>query len=464
MSVRRSLLILAILAIVIPLVVTLVSASQISNQQAEQAAFAEALQTHPVEMGRVERVVEALGSVEADEVVDLRFARSGRIADVFVKEGDYVDAGTPIAMLENESEIIAYEQALTNLTIAELRYLDTADVDEDDIRIAEAAVQSALGAYQAVQDRVTDEDIAAAELRYQETVEAFRAAEEARRNAGGLNREGIDMLDARIGEASFNMEIARLEVEELRNANEGELGAAYGRVVQAQRQLDQVRAGADEFDLARREVDILEAEASIDDAREAFDDTILLAPFAGYVSAMDVEVGQVVDPGTRIVEMTDVTPLVVEADIDEVDIRDVSVGMPARIEVDALDDQEFAATLDYVAPEGRDVGSVVNYEVEFTLIDQDPAIRAGMTADANVVLEIREDVLVVPNRFVRRDPRDETRGVVSLLEADGTLTEREVALGLRGDANTEIVSGLTVGETVAIDPDNVNNVTSFFGG
>jgi HlyD family secretion protein len=461
MSVRRSLIVLAILALALPVIVSVVSANQAATEQAQRQQAVANLERYTVEPGRVELSVSARGGIASEEVSDLSLTMGGQIASVYVAEGDYVLAGEPLVMLANETEQISYTRAIINLEIAHLRFQDTREVDEDDVRVAEAQVQAARAAYQAVDDRVTEDNIRAAELRYQQAQEALIAAEQARRVAS-IDENGLALLDAQIGEASFNLEIARLELEELRRSNQGELGASYATILQAEQRLAQVQAGADEFALEERRINIEDALTSVQQAEKDFYDTILVAPFDGVVSELNVEVGQVVNASEPLVQLTDITPLRMEGQVDEVDISQVTEGMIAHVEIDPLDDRVIRGEVTDIAPRGRSVNGIVNYDVDIALSEEDADVRAGMTAEAFIVVESRENVLVVPNVYIRRDGRGSSTGFVSTLNPDGTLREIEVTLGLRGDDVTEIQSGLSEGDLIVRDLSAIDNTTSFF--
>lgn len=461
MSVRRSLIVLAILALALPVIVSAVTANQAATEQAQRQEAVANLERYIVEPGRVELTVSARGRIEADEVTDLSFTQSGQIHTLFVAEGDYVLAGEPLVMLDNEMEQIAYSRSVLNLEVAHLRFTDTREVDLDDVRVAEARVQAARSAYQAVDDLVTDDDVRAAELRYQQAEQALIAATQARRVAS-IDANGIALLDAQIGEASFNMEIARLQLEELRGSNRGELGAAAAGITQAEQELERVRAGATEFQLERAQINIADALTNVQQAEEDFYDTIIVAPFDGVVSRLDVELGQIVNPGELIVQMTDITPLHMEGQVDEVDISEVGEGMTARVEIDPLDDLPIQGEVSDIAPQGRSVNGIVNYDVDFDLTEENPDVRAGMTAEAFIVVESADNVLVVPNAFIRRNLSDSSAGAVSTLNPDGTLREIEVEIGLRGDDFTEVRAGLSEGDLIVRDLSGIDNTTSFF--
>jgi multidrug efflux pump subunit AcrA (membrane-fusion protein) len=109
----------------------------------------------------------------------------------------------------------------------------------------------------------------------------------------------------------------------------------------------------------------------------------------------------------------------------------------------------LAATLEQIALVPTNENGIVNYDVGVRLDQSDPRVRVGMTAEATAVVESRQDVLVVPNQYIRLD-RVLDKAFVNLLNPDGTLTEVEVTLGLQGDDNSEILSGVSEGDVIAI--------------
>jgi multidrug efflux pump subunit AcrA (membrane-fusion protein) len=87
--------------------------------------------------------------------------------------------------------------------------------------------------------------------------------------------------------------------------------------------------------------------------------------------------------------------------------------------------------------------------VRVRLDDADPHVRMGMTAEATAVVESRQNVLVIPNQYIRLD-RVLDKAYVSVPEPDGTLREIEVTLGLQGQDTSEIVAGLREGNVIAV--------------
>lgn len=462
MSVRRTLIILIIFTLAMPAVASVLRSNQ---QAADTVARVEALatlETYVVKQGTILVTIPAVGTIEAEETAGLSLLTSGQIEEIFVQPGDYVEAGTPLMRLKNRIQVIAYEQANLNYESAVRQYEDLLVVDDDEIAIAEANLNSARGSYTSVANAVSPEQLTAAQLQYEQAQVALDGAQKARYEASPeLTDEALALLDARIGEASFNAEAARLRVENLGSSNSGELGAAGARIAQAERELERARTGASEFELAQAQIVIDQATAQLDQAHLAYDRTILTAPFTGVVATMDVEVGQRISAGIPLVNLVDITPLSISGKIDEIDLRLVQEGLYAQVEMDALPNMILDAEVTQLGTSGRNINGVVSYDIDLKLDTADARIRPGMTAEANIIVEQINDVLTVPNRFIQLD-RDRSAFYVNILMPDDTLQQREVTIGTRGDDNTEILSGLQTGETIAFTP--LVEVPAFLGG
>lgn len=232
MLVRRSLVVLTILTVLLPYVVFSVRASQSKN-----GASTQNLQYYTVQKGSLDVDVTAIGTVEAQSIANVSFTQPGRVVEVLAEPGDTVFAGDVLARQASDSEQIEYNRAALAVQLAELQKQDLLEPSDDsDVKIAEANVTSAWGAYLGIQNAVTPEDIQAAELKYQQAQQTQTDALVNRTHAdGGQVDQAYQLLDAQVGEATFNAEIARLQLESLKNGNSGALNAAYARVIQAQK-------------------------------------------------------------------------------------------------------------------------------------------------------------------------------------------------------------------------------------
>jgi HlyD family secretion protein len=459
MFVRRSLIVLLLITFSLPLCILLISAQQIvAGQQTLQN-----LQFYTVEAGTVQLLINGIGQVGAESVADISFTQAGRVAEVLVQSGDYVLAGDVLARLDQQSEQLAYDQAVLQLELANLQREDLLEpVDEDDIRIAQANVDSAWGAYLGIQNAVSPEDLQAAELRYQQAQQAYDDAIRERSEADGDQPEqAYQLLDAQVGSASFNAEIARLQLQDLQNGNQGQLNAAYARVVQAQRELERVQSGPTQQQLDQVNIAVEQAQLSVDRSAQSLADMNVVAPFDGVISLVNVEVGSLGSPALPAFQLTDVTPLHVTVQIDEVDIRNVTENMPATIELDALPALALPAVIERIALVGSNNNGIISYEVRLRLDVSDPRVREGMTAEASVVIEEVNQVLLVPNQYIRLDRQLDT-AFVDIVNEEGRLEEVEIQLGLQGEETSEVLSGLSAGTVLAVDLGGDN--LGIFGG
>jgi RND family efflux transporter MFP subunit len=450
MSVRRSLVVLFFLIVGLPIVIF--GRSNLPSTQGDQLILSN-LQLYEIRQGTVSQTVTALGNIEANEVVALSFLVPGRVAEVLIQANEYVLPGDELIRLENETQQLQYQQALVTLDQALLEYDDLLTVDETTVQLAEASVDAAFGAYLSAANAVSEGDVRAAEIAYEQ---ALARAEELRldrdRIGGqfGADSNAYTAADARYGEATFQAEIARLQAEELRTASAPQAYAAYARYLEAQAQLEQTLAGPTQAELDAAETNITQAENQLERAETTFARTILQTPIEGVVSALNVEPGALIAPAATVVEVTDISPLGLTVQVDEIDVGLVDVGLAVRVELDGLPDVQFPATVSSVAPLGTPSGGIVSYDVGIALQTDDLRVRVGMTAEATIVIEEQPDVLVVPNLYVRRE-RSTDRTFVNVLREDNTLEEVEVTLGMQGRDTSEVIDGLEEGDLVAID-------------
>jgi len=196
------------------------------------------------------------------------------------------------------------------------------------------------------------------------------------------------------------------------------------------------------------------SQARIDAARARLEKTQLKAPFAGTVAEINGEIGEFVTPSPvgiptpPAVDVVDTSCLYITAPIDEVDAPRVREGMPARVTLDAFRDRSFPAHVRRVAPYVLDVEKQARtVEVEAEIDDVgDALLLPGYSADVEVILAERADVLRVPTRALVEGKR------VYVLE-DGRVRAREVQTGVGNWEYTEITGGLDAGARVILSVD-----------
>ncbi len=451
MHIRRSIVVLALVTLVLPVVIFARRAQRDGNSADAQLAVESAtLQQYTVTAGEIELLVSAVGAVEPDRTLSMSFTTPGRIAEINVVAGQRVMAGDVLMRQVDETQRLALESAELVFATAQLEKerLLTGPT-EAQLAVAEANIDAAIGAYNSIANAVTAERIQAAELSYQAAQQAVVDAQAERATSGG-SPESIALLDARVGSASFNAEIARLNLETARQGSSAQQGAAWARVQQAEAQRDQVLAGATQAQLDAADVSMARAQINFDRAQRGLAEMQLVAPFEGVVAALTAEIGGIAVPGLTVIEVADLMPLRVRVQVDEIDVRQVRAGMDARVRVDALPSLDIPARLESVAFTPTIDNGIVTYDVEVIIPDADARVRVGLTAEAQVIIERRGGVLVVPNQYIRLDRRT-GEAFVQLLRVDGRIEEVPVLLGLQGVDASEITSGVQQGDVVVVD-------------
>lgn len=232
--------------------------------------------------------------------------------------------------------------------------------------------------------------------------------------------------------------------------------------VASEDRLDELRY---RFDSARvacegARAELARAEAQRRAAETELGKTVIVAPFAGIVAEVNVEVGEWVTPSPPlltsppVIDLIDPTSIFVSAPMDEVDSGAIRPGLPVKLTVDSRPGETFAGSVLRVAPYVLDE-EAQNRTLEIEVEIDDPAIAEtllpGTSADAEVILEARGDVLRVPTSALLRNER------VLVLDG-GQLVEREVAVGLRNWQFAEVKKGLSEGEQVVVALDRLEIV------
>ncbi len=198
------------------------------------------------------------------------------------------------------------------------------------------------------------------------------------------------------------------------------------------------------------------ADARVDVTKAHLERTQLRAPFAGVIAEINGELGEFVTPSPvgiptpPTVDLIDASCLYISAPIDEVDAPRVRAGLPARISLDAFPDRTFPGHVRRVAPYVLDQekqARTVEIEAEFEDAEK-AGLLAGYSADVEVVLDERADVLRLPSSVILPD-----KTVLVYDEATGRIASRAVETGVANWEFTEIRSGIQGGDQVVTSID-----------
>jgi macrolide-specific efflux system membrane fusion protein len=145
-------------------------------------------------------------------------------------------------------------------------------------------------------------------------------------------------------------------------------------------------------------------------------------------------------------EISNLASLRARVQINEVDLVSVKVGQTASVTFDALPDGETSGTVTAISPTGTNTQGVITYDVDVTLVTLDPRLKPNMSCSLNIVTQIKENALSVPTSAIKLDSATNTK-YVQVLTQQG-VTDVKVQTGLVVGTDTEILSGLTEGQTV----------------
>jgi HlyD family secretion protein len=262
-------------------------------------------------------------------------------------------------------------------------------------------------------------------------------------------RRELEAAAARRGEACLGAERAGREL--VRNRGLAKRGHISADLLDQLESTAQAMAAGCEAARAAEE----SARAGAELAARELEKTVLRAPFDGVIAEIAIEVGEWTTPSPpalpvpSVVDVLDPQAIYVSAPMDETDSARVRAALAARVTADSHPGESFTGRVIRVAPYVLDV-EAQNRTVEIEVELDDPAVAAtllpGTSADVEVILAAREDVLRVPTAALLAS------GAVLVVE-DGELVERPVRTGLRNWDTTEIQDGLREGEWVVTSLD-----------
>jgi len=197
---------------------------------------------------------------------------------------------------------------------------------------------------------------------------------------------------------------------------------------------------------------------------ETASNTLVRSTINGMVLDVPIKVGNSViqantfNAGTTIAMVADMQDMIFEGKVDETEVGKIEVGMPIELEIGAIEKDKFDARLTYIAPKGKQENGAIQFEIKADVeLKQDQFIRAGYSANANIVLERKDSVMVIPEGLLKFK-NDSAFVEVLVNKEEQAYEKRNVKTGLSDGINIEIVEGLTKDDQVKgdkVDPKKV---------
>lgn len=343
--------------------------------------------------------VIAEGRLLPIKFVDLSFNTSGLVEEVFVEEGDQVEADQLLARLSNREE---YEASIASaqLELANAQQEIKTLYDEAPLAAAEALqelvsapddVSSAQNTLDSLETGVVDStdieiaraNVAFAEKKLNDAQDAYRPY--ANRAESNLTRAA---LLSRLAEAEQEYEDAVRRLNALTGApTEGkieraqaDLVLAKARQAEAERRYEILKNGPDPDQLALAESRVENAEAKLAAAQAALLRLELRAPFNGTIASNSLKVGEYVAPGAPVVMLVDFSDWILETtDLTELNVVRISEGSPAVITCDALPDSLFPGRVNRINAIGENRQGDITYTVQVEMDSRDERLLWNMT-------------------------------------------------------------------------------------
>jgi len=354
-----------------------------------------------VEKGDLAQSVVATGKIEPITKVEVKSKASGIIKKLYVDAGDRVKKGQLLAQLDKDEITAQVQQSRAVL-----------QADEANERSAEAD-------YERAKVDAESPDVPLLKRAYE--------------RAQSMAKDGV-VSDSALDSAQKDYELALNK----QNVAKAQLLVSKAKAVQAEAQVAQGRAN-----LAQLE--------------EQLSYTDIISPLDGVVLSRDVELGDAVSSilvlgssATEIMTLGDTSQVYVQGKVDESDIAKVYLTQPARIKVESFKDKTFNGKVTKISPMGVEKDNVTTFEVRVSINNPGGELKAEMTANAEIILQEKKNVLQIPEGALIYDK--DKKASVEVPDPKGKDGKRKVAveIGISNGAKTQIVAGLKEGDQVVL--------------
>jgi HlyD family secretion protein len=375
-------------------------------------------QTQVLARGDLTATIGATGSVHANQSATLTWQTAGTVDKVNVQVGDHVNKGDVLANLLQTSlpqnvilaqaDLVSAQQALTNLLDSDTGRANAWIA----LRKAQTAYETALDNRTALNGPVTYQYIVYVRVGSM-TVPQLRTY-----------RSNPDPTD--IATADANLALAQAQLED------------------AQRAYDRLQNGPNTDDLSA-------AQARVDAAQAALNVAHISAPFSGTVTQAVPIAGDQVSMGAQAFRVDDLSNLLVDVQVSEVDINNVAVGQPATITFDAVQSKPnpYNGVVTEVSQAGVVTAGQVNFTVTVKLTDADLQVKPGMTAAVSIIINQVKNQLLIPNQAVRLVNGKRTVYIL----VNGAPQQVAITLGSSSDTKSVVTGGnLKEGDLIILNP------------
>ena len=354
-----------------------------------------------VERGTMIKSVVATGKVEPITKIEIKSKANGIIKALNADVDRAVNAGDILVELDREQLAAALRGAEANL------------------QAARASLEASLAQLQ------------------KNVVEAEGPEEQFARRA--YERAQSLFAQSLIAQSALDDAHSLVDVAENRKrAAQSQLAISQAKVTEARAQVAQAKAAADR-------------------AAEDVANATIRAPIRGTVLSRDVEIGSAVSSilnlganATLVMTIGDIDQVFVRGKVDEADIGHVRLGQAARIRVETFKDKTFDGRVTQISPMGVEKDNVTNFEVRVSIDNPGKALKANMTANAEIVLEEHPDSLIIPEAAITYDAQKNAFVEIIAAGAKNGRKKVPIKIGIGNGTKMQILEGLTQGDKVIL--------------
>lgn len=372
--------------------------------------------TVKVERGTVTQTVTLNGTVQPDTRYRLQFQKPGKIFQILVKIGDFVQSGDVLAILESKDvhyQIEAQKAAL---------------------RFAQSNLAKALAGPK-------NEEIDLQKLKINLTEIEASALGSVRYHVAAITRKAFD---APIMDLKKSMELER-QLEE----TEANMEKARLQVIFAEQQLNLLNAKPRNSDIAPLKAQIDQAWQNVKLAEYQLEQSKIIAPADGIITDIALNAGEIAI-GQPVITL-DVNHFYMKVFVSEADVAKIQLGQNVNMTFDAFEQKgEFVGTVREIYPAETVVQGVVYYLAKINFDVGRIPVKAGMTANLTVRAREKKNVIFVPARAVEYEKNQPYVQVVVYENGSRQpkIDHRNIQIGVQGDENVEIINGVQEGEEV----------------
>ncbi len=343
------------------------------------------------------------GTVEAQEI-RIGSKAGGRVAQVLVREGDWVEAGAPIVRFETDELTTLLKQAEARVDQHRIRWERlTKGAREEEVAIARASSEAAKAGYEALQTWPRSEEVGQAEAALSASEAELASARatfmrlERLHRSGDISQQEFDAARFRLDQATARRRLEENRLTLLRNgARPEELRAAAERYQQAREAERLVRTGPRSEEIREARAQLTEAEARAAQIRVQLEEGQVTAPVRARVEVLPVRPGDLLQPGQVVARLLEPDQTWIRVYLPEPSLGLVRVGQSVEILVDSLEGRRFPGQIEQINSQGeftprniqsRDERNHQVFGVKVRLLQLDGTLKAGMAADVEIPLQ-----------------------------------------------------------------------------